>query len=46
MTITSNHLTRHWSEPLAVLLSGSDLVREFSIFIMLFPASGRSVLYR
>ena len=39
-------LTNHWSEPLAVLLSGFDSVREFLMFASLALATGRSVRSR
>jgi hypothetical protein len=40
------HLTHHWSEPLAALLSRCDIMEVFSMLMTLAVAMGRSVLVR
>ena len=39
----SNHLTNRWSQPLAAVRSTFDLMKQFSVFATLAPASLRRV---
>jgi hypothetical protein len=41
--LIANHLSNHWSQPLAALLSRADFMRRFPMFAALAHAGGVSV---